>query len=71
MDALAKEPLPAGVTPVRVRSTNAGLAFQEDISRLQGDFVRRIDQHLRSKGRRMVGWDEILDGGLSGTVGPS
>ena len=67
MDALAKEPLPAGVTPVRVRVTNgAGRPFHEDIGRLEGEFVRRIDRHLRSKGRRMVGWDEILDGGLAG-----
>jgi hexosaminidase len=67
MEALAREPLPSGVTPVRVRVTNgAGRPFHEDIGRLQGEFVRRIDQHLRSKGRRMVGWDEILDGGLAG-----
>ena len=67
MDALVKEPLPAGVTAVRVRVSNgAGRPFHEDIGRLQGEFIRRIDQHLRSKGRRMVGWDEILDGGLAG-----
>jgi hexosaminidase len=66
MDALAKEPLPGGVTPIRVRVTSgAGRPFHEDIGRLQGEFVRRIDQHLRNKGRRMVGWDEILEGGLA------
>jgi hexosaminidase len=31
---------------------------------LEGDFVRRIDKHLAEKGKRMIGWDEILDGGL-------
>jgi N-acetyl-beta-hexosaminidase len=37
---------------------------QEDIARLQGEFVRRIDRYLTSKGRRVVGWDEIIEGGL-------
>ncbi|MDR3629065.1 MAG: beta-N-acetylhexosaminidase [Desulfocapsaceae bacterium] len=31
---------------------------------LQGYFVRRIDKFLKSRGRRLIGWDEILDGGL-------
>jgi len=49
--------------PVQVTS-GQGLPFHEDIGRLQGEFIRRIDQHLTTKGRRMVGWDEILEGGL-------
>lgn len=32
---------------------------------VQAYFERRIEQHIESKGRRMVGWDEILDGGIS------
>ncbi len=32
---------------------------------LQSYFVRRIDKYLTSKGRRLVGWDEILEGGLA------
>lgn len=35
-----------------------------DIALLQGDFVRHIDEHVSARGRRLVGWDEILDGGL-------
>ncbi len=31
---------------------------------LQSYFVRRIEDHLASRGRRLIGWDEILEGGL-------
>ena len=30
---------------------------------LQSYFVHRIDQFMSSKGRRIIGWDEILEGG--------
>ena len=65
MDQLAVTKLPADVMPFRVKVTSGqGVPFNEDVARLQGDFIRSIDQYLASKGRRMVGWDEILDGGL-------
>lgn len=32
---------------------------------LQSYFVRRIDNFLTQNGRRLVGWDEILEGGLA------
>jgi hexosaminidase len=32
---------------------------------LQSYFIRKIDRFLASKGRKLVGWDEILEGGLS------
>ena len=32
---------------------------------LQSYFIRRIDKFITSKGKRMLGWDEILEGGLS------
>ncbi|MBN1419798.1 MAG: family 20 glycosylhydrolase, partial [Planctomycetes bacterium] len=32
---------------------------------LQAWFTRQIDAHLASRGRRLVGWDEILEGGLA------
>ncbi|MBB5518734.1 family 20 glycosylhydrolase [Amphiplicatus metriothermophilus] len=32
---------------------------------LQGYFTRRIDSFLQGQGRRLVGWDEILEGGTS------
>jgi hexosaminidase len=64
MEKLAGEKLPVDVVPFRIKQAAAGLPYHEDIGRLQGEFVREIDQHLASKGRRMVGWDEILEGGL-------
>lgn len=32
---------------------------------LQSYFVRRIEKFLTSKGKRTIGWDEILEGGLA------
>jgi hexosaminidase len=41
----------------------------KDENALQSWFVQRIQRFLAAHGRRMVGWDEILDGGLpSGAV---
>lgn len=37
----------------------------KDEHELQSWFIRRIDRFLTSKGRRLLGWDEILEGGLS------
>lgn len=36
-----------------------------DEDALQGWFMSRLEQHLDAKGRRMVGWDEILAGGVA------
>ena len=37
----------------------------KDEHELQSYFIRRIDKFITSKGRKIVGWDEILEGGLS------
>ncbi len=37
----------------------------EDEEALQSYFVGRINTFLQSKGRKMIGWDEILEGGLT------
>lgn len=37
----------------------------KDEHELQSWFVRQMDSYLASKGRRLVGWDEILEGGLA------
>ena len=37
----------------------------KDEGELQSYFIRRMEQFLNSKGRRMIGWDEILEGGLA------
>jgi hexosaminidase len=36
-----------------------------DEHELQSWFIRRMDEFLTSHGRRLVGWDEILEGGLA------
>ena len=37
----------------------------KDEAELQSWFVRRIERFLISKNRRLIGWDEILEGGLA------
>lgn len=37
----------------------------KDVDELQSYLVNRITRFLESKGRRAIGWDEILDGGLA------
>ncbi|MFI4911373.1 MAG: beta-N-acetylhexosaminidase [Sedimentisphaeraceae bacterium JB056] len=32
---------------------------------LQSYFIKRIEKYLNSKGRNIIGWDEILEGGLA------
>jgi len=36
-----------------------------DEHELQSYFISRIEQYLNRNGRRLIGWDEILDGGLA------
>jgi hexosaminidase len=36
-----------------------------DAHALQSWFVRRIERYLAAHGRRLIGWDEILEGGLA------
>jgi hexosaminidase len=35
------------------------------VGELQSYFVKRIEKYISSKGRKMIGWDEILEGGLA------
>ena len=37
----------------------------EDEDELQSWFVRHFDKWLTARGRRLIGWDEILEGGLA------
>ncbi|MGS2741517.1 beta-N-acetylhexosaminidase [Sinomicrobium sp. M5D2P17] len=39
-----------------------GLADEHE---LQSYFIQRIEKYLNSKGREIIGWDEILEGGLA------
>ena len=47
------------------RLTEKGL---RDHHQLQSRFMARIEGYLQSKGRRLIGWDEIAEGGLSPTA---
>ena len=42
-----------------------GLADEDE---LQSWFVRHFDRFLTQRGRRLIGWDEILEGGLAGNA---
>jgi hexosaminidase len=44
----------------RIKSLN--LKNEEE---MQSYVIRRMDEFLTSKGRRLIGWDEILEGGLA------
>jgi hexosaminidase len=37
----------------------------ESLEQLQSYFIKRIGEHITLRGRKMIGWDEILDGGLA------
>jgi hexosaminidase len=37
----------------------------KDEAELQSYFIRRIEKFINSKGRKLIGWDEILEGGLA------
>jgi hexosaminidase len=38
----------------------------KNITEVQSYFVRRMQKIINSKGKKMMGWDEILEGGLDG-----
>jgi hexosaminidase len=44
------------------RMRELGLADEEE---LQSWFIGRLDRHISGRGRRLFGWDEILEGGLA------
>ena len=37
----------------------------KDTHELQSYFMRRMEEYINSKGKRIIGWDEILQGGLA------
>lgn len=37
----------------------------KSLAELQSYFIKRVEKIVESKGKRLVGWDEILDGGLA------
>lgn len=46
----------------RERMEREGL---KDVDGLQSYFIKRIERFVNSKGRKIIGWDEILDGGVA------
>ena len=46
----------------QARMKREGLA---DVDELQSYFIHRIEAFLNAHGRKLLGWDEILDGGLA------
>jgi hexosaminidase len=46
----------------QARMKELGLKDEEE---LQSWFITRIDKWLAARGRRLIGWDEILEGGLA------
>jgi hexosaminidase len=47
---------------VQARMRELGLKNEEE---MQSWFIHRMDEFLTARGRRLVGWDEILEGGLA------
>ena len=50
----------------QARIGELGLADEDE---LQTWFIRHFDRWLAARGRRLIGWDEILEGGLAGRRG--
>jgi hexosaminidase len=44
------------------RMAELGLKSEDE---LQSWFIRQMNEHVRAAGRRLIGWDEILEGGLA------
>ncbi|MCC9138400.1 family 20 glycosylhydrolase [Pontibacter silvestris] len=40
----------------------------KNVNELQSYFVHRIEKFLESKGKKLIGWDEMLEGGISPTA---
>lgn len=40
----------------------------KSVDELQSYFVRRMEKFFNAKGKKLIGWDEILDGGVSPTA---
>ncbi|MGP4045513.1 beta-N-acetylhexosaminidase [Streptomyces sp. 2A115] len=60
-DECAKEQWKASPT-AQARIEELGLADEDE---LQSWFIRHFDDWLTARGRRLIGWDEILEGGLA------
>jgi hexosaminidase len=41
----------------------------KDMHEVQGYFMRRVEKIVRSKGKKMMGWDEIVEAGVAPSAG--
>jgi len=39
-----------------------------DLPALQSYFINRMEKFFRSRGRRLIGWDEVIEGGINPTA---
>lgn len=46
-----------------IQAKRKALGLADDMA-LQSWFIKRVERYLASHGRRLIGWDEILEGGL-------
>src|SRR5213079_801114 len=37
----------------------------KDVNEVQSYFIRRMEKFINSKGKKVIGWDEIQEGGLA------
>jgi hexosaminidase len=49
----------------RKRMEEEGL---DDVKKLQSYFVKRLEKHIISKNRKMIGWNEIMQGGINAST---
>ncbi|MGH8177425.1 MAG: family 20 glycosylhydrolase [Steroidobacter sp.] len=47
---------------VQARMREFGVASEAE---LQSHFIKRMEKYLNARGKRLIGWDEILEGGLA------
>ncbi|MEO5893479.1 MAG: family 20 glycosylhydrolase [Ferruginibacter sp.] len=40
----------------------------KDLAGLQSYFINRMEKFFNSKGKKLIGWDEVLEGGISSTA---
>ena len=40
----------------------------KDVDELQSYFIRRMEKFLQTKNKKMIGWDEVLEGGVDSTT---
>ena len=50
---------------IQLRTLEREEAAREKEEKLQSYFITRMEKYLNSKGRNIIGWDEILEGGLA------